>query len=49
MWEKLYSKNGLTAKNIAIEILDLDIGKKIPRVSDYSERLGIGRGQFKSH
>lgn len=44
MWEKLYSKNGLTAKNIAKELLDLDTGEKIPRVADYSEKLGIGRG-----
>lgn len=44
MWEKLYSKNGLTAKNIAKELLDLEIGEKIPRVADYSEKLSIGRG-----
>ncbi|MTW86038.1 transcriptional regulator [Virgibacillus dakarensis] len=44
MWEKLYSKNGLTAKNIAKELLKLEIGDKIPRVADYSEKLSIGRG-----
>ncbi|GIO26949.1 GntR family transcriptional regulator YhfZ [Ornithinibacillus bavariensis] len=44
MWEKLYSKNGLTAKNIAKELLDVEIGEKIPRVADYSEKLSIGRG-----
>ncbi|WP_102029084.1 GntR family transcriptional regulator YhfZ [Salirhabdus sp. Marseille-P4669] len=44
MWEKLYSKNGLTAKHIAKEMLDLEVGNKIPRVSDYSTKLSIGRG-----
>ncbi len=44
MWEKLYSKNGLTAKNIAKELLELEIGDKIPRVADYSKKLSIGRG-----
>lgn len=44
MWEKLYSKNGLTAKNIAKELLDVEIGNKIPRVTDYSVKLSIGRG-----
>lgn len=44
MWEKLYSKNGLTAKNIAKELLELEIGEKIPRVADYSKKLSMGRG-----
>lgn len=44
MWEKLYSKNGLAAKHIAKELLELEIGSKIPRVSDYSVKLSIGRG-----
>lgn len=44
MWEQLYSKNGLTAKNIAKELLKLEVGSKIPRVTDYSGKLSIGRG-----
>ncbi|UFU00240.1 transcriptional regulator [Radiobacillus kanasensis] len=44
MWEKFYSKNGLTAKYIAKELLDVEVGEKIPRVTDYSEKLSIGRG-----
>lgn len=44
MWEKLYSKNGLTTKNIAKELLELEVGNKIPRVVDYSVKLSIGRG-----
>src|SRR5699024_3791517 len=44
MWEKLYSKNGLTAMYISKELLKLEIGTKIPRVADYSEKLSIGRG-----
>ncbi|MED3655184.1 GntR family transcriptional regulator YhfZ [Heyndrickxia sporothermodurans] len=48
MWEKLYSKNGLAAKHIAQELIQLDVGEKIPRVSDYSEKLHIGRGTVQS-
>ncbi|WP_337020405.1 YhfZ family protein, partial [Oceanobacillus massiliensis] len=44
MWEKFYSKNGLAAKKIAKVLIELDEGKKIPRVSDYSDTLSIGRG-----
>lgn len=48
MWEKLYSKNGLAAKHIAQELIQVDIGVKIPRVSDYSEKLNFGRGTVQS-
>lgn len=48
MWEKLYSKNGLAAKIIAQELIELDIGDKIPRVADYSEKLNFGRGTVQS-
>ncbi|MEH6994434.1 GntR family transcriptional regulator YhfZ [Neobacillus drentensis] len=44
MWEKLYSKNGLAAKNIALELLGLEIGNKIPTVTDFCDDLGLGRG-----
>lgn len=48
MWEKLYSKNGLAAKHIAQELIQLEDGVKIPRVSDYSEKLNFGRGTVQS-
>lgn len=48
MWEKLYSKNGLTAKYIAKELLEIEVGSKIPRISDYSTKLSIGRGTVQS-
>ncbi|CEI80898.1 hypothetical protein BN997_00710 [Oceanobacillus oncorhynchi] len=44
MWEKFYSKNGLAAKKIAKVLIELEKGEKIPRVSDYSDTLSIGRG-----
>lgn len=44
MWESLYSKNGLAAKNIALELLSIEIGHKIPTVTDFCEALGLGRG-----
>lgn len=30
MWEKFYSKNGLAAKNIAKELMNIKAGEKIP-------------------
>lgn len=44
MWERLYSKNGLAAKYIAKELIAIENGKRIPRVSDFCERLSLGRG-----
>lgn len=44
MWEKLYSKNGLAAKNIALELLGLELGSKIPTVTDFCDELSLGRG-----
>ncbi|PLR80610.1 GntR family transcriptional regulator YhfZ [Bacillus sp. V33-4] len=44
MWEILYSKNGLATKNIALELLAIENGQKIPTVSDFCERLNLGRG-----
>lgn len=48
MWENLYSKNGLAAKKIAKELMGIEIGSKIPRVSDFSSQLGFGRGTVQS-
>jgi hypothetical protein len=44
MWEKLYSKNGLAAKNIALELLGLELGSKIPTVTDFCDEFSLGRG-----
>ncbi|MDA1477121.1 GntR family transcriptional regulator YhfZ [Bacillus changyiensis] len=48
MWEKFYSKNGLAAKNIAKELMKVEVGEKIPRISDYCSKLSIGRGTVQS-
>lgn len=48
MWEKLYSKNGLAAKHIAKELLTIDEGNKIPRITDFSIKLNFGRGTIQS-
>ncbi|WP_336865708.1 GntR family transcriptional regulator YhfZ [Peribacillus frigoritolerans] len=48
MWDKFYSKNGLAAKNIAKVLIELEIGKRIPRVSDFCEVLSFGRGTIQS-
>lgn len=44
MWENLYSKNGLAAKKIALELLEIQNGQKIPTVTDFCESLELGRG-----
>ncbi|WP_085522098.1 GntR family transcriptional regulator YhfZ [Tuberibacillus sp. Marseille-P3662] len=43
-WESLYSKNGLAAKYIAREILKIENQERIPRVTDFCDRLSLGRG-----
>ncbi|WP_059173520.1 GntR family transcriptional regulator YhfZ [Bacillus sp. FJAT-27445] len=44
IWESLCSKNGLAARYIAKELLEIEEGKRIPRVSDFTEKLDLGRG-----
>ncbi|MEC5425219.1 GntR family transcriptional regulator YhfZ [Virgibacillus sp. C22-A2] len=44
IWRSLFSKNGLAAKEIAKELLLIDEGGRIPRVSDFATRLSIGNG-----
>lgn len=44
IWESLYSKNGLAAKFIAKELIQFSEGERIPRVSDFTEKLSLGRG-----
>ncbi|GGM38567.1 transcriptional regulator [Paraliobacillus quinghaiensis] len=43
-WESLYSKNGLAAKKIAKELIQIDEGQRIPRVEDFVNQLSMGRG-----
>ncbi|WP_188698565.1 GntR family transcriptional regulator YhfZ [Pullulanibacillus camelliae] len=43
-WESLYSKNGLAAKNIAEDLLSVENGGRIPRVSDFCDKFSLGRG-----
>ncbi|WP_226643154.1 GntR family transcriptional regulator YhfZ [Mesobacillus subterraneus] len=42
--ESLYSKNGLAARYISRELIDIEAGQRIPRVSDFTEKLSLGRG-----
>ncbi|GIP62297.1 transcriptional regulator [Virgibacillus pantothenticus] len=44
IWERLFSKNGLAAREIAKKLLLLDEGGRIPKVSDLAQELGIGNG-----
>lgn len=44
IWESLYSKNGLAAKQIAKELITVQAGGRIPRVSDFAERFSLGNG-----
>ncbi|MCU1807215.1 transcriptional regulator [Cytobacillus firmus] len=44
IWESLYSKNGLAAKFIAKELIQFSEGERIPRVSDFTDKLSLGRG-----
>jgi DNA-binding GntR family transcriptional regulator len=44
IWESLYSKNGLAAKFIAKELIQVSEGERIPRISDFTEKLSLGRG-----
>ncbi|MFZ4451302.1 GntR family transcriptional regulator YhfZ [Salibacterium aidingense] len=44
IWESLYSKNGLAAKYIAKELLKIETGERIPRVTDFCDKLALGRG-----
>src|SRR4051812_8415855 len=44
IWESLYSKNGLAAKFIAKELIHVLEGERIPRISDFTEKLSLGRG-----
>ncbi|QDI90402.1 transcriptional regulator [Salicibibacter halophilus] len=43
-WTKLYSKNGLAAKQIAGKLVYLEVGQRIPRVTDMVHEFSLGRG-----
>lgn len=44
VWEELFSKNGLAAKQIAYHLISVEEGERIPRVDDFVNELEIGRG-----
>ncbi|WP_210467976.1 GntR family transcriptional regulator YhfZ [Sporosarcina sp. 6E9] len=44
IWEVLFSKNGLAAKQIAEMLIPIHEGERIPRVEDFENQLSIGRG-----
>ena len=44
IWEVLFSKNGLAAKQIAEMLIPINEGERIPRVEDFGTQLSIGRG-----
>ena len=44
IWEVLFSKNGLAAKQIAEMLIPINEGERIPRVEDFVKQLTIGRG-----
>lgn len=44
IWENLFSKNGLAAREIAEKLIHVDVGDRIPRVSDFAKSLSLGNG-----
>lgn len=44
VWDKLFSKNGLAAKEIAIKLVHIEEGKQIPRIDNLVVSLSLGRG-----
>ncbi|WP_164217174.1 GntR family transcriptional regulator YhfZ [Virgibacillus sp. YIM 98842] len=44
IWDSLFSKNGLAAKEIAKKLIDFKEGSRIPRVSDLAKEMVVGNG-----
>ncbi len=44
VWESLYSKNGLAAKEIAKQLISIEEGERIPRIQDFEKDFQFGRG-----
>lgn len=44
IWNELFSKNGLAAKEIAYMLIPIAEGDRIPRVEDFEKKLHLGRG-----
>ncbi|PLT29860.1 GntR family transcriptional regulator YhfZ [Peribacillus deserti] len=44
MWENLYSKQGIILQKIAEDLLFIELNERVPKVSDFSEKFGVGRG-----
>jgi hypothetical protein len=48
MIEEFYSKSGLTLQKIAEELLIWEVGQRIPKISDLTEKYQVGRGTIQS-
>jgi hypothetical protein len=44
MWENFYSKQGIILQKIAEELLFIEVNERLPKVSDFSDNFGVGRG-----
>lgn len=44
IWESLFSKNGLAAKEIAKKLIECEEGARIPKVSDLAKEMEVGNG-----
>jgi hypothetical protein len=42
--DRMYTKNGLAAREIARHLLSVKPGERIPRISDFAGELSLGRG-----
>ncbi|PPA69169.1 GntR family transcriptional regulator YhfZ [Jeotgalibacillus proteolyticus] len=48
MREDLYSKKGIVLQKIAEELLFIEVGERLPKVGDFSEKYQVGRGTTQS-
>ncbi|WP_053360921.1 GntR family transcriptional regulator YhfZ [Bacillus sp. FJAT-27251] len=48
MIEEFYSKSGLTLQKVAEELLLGEVGQRIPKISDLTEKYQVGRGTIQS-
>lgn len=45
---KLITKNGQTVKALAAQFMLIDVNSRIPRIEDFSNSLGVGRGTIQT-
>lgn len=41
---RFYTKNGMAAQKIALQLLAISEGERIPRIDDFVRELKLGRG-----